>query len=344
MAWTNATSSLAAQIESYLATIVDGHERAATAAWVRAWDTIGPDLELAVNELVLQAADGRLRRADVIRSARLQAALEQIHQTLDGLIDGTASDIIDQLADIVDHAGSLQERIIASQLPAAARQEVAAWSRTDPRQLAAIVDRTAEQITKLTYPLADEAAATMRRELVRGIAVGDNPRAVAARMVRNTEVTFNGGLHRATVIARTEMLDAHRRAAQLADDANADLLTGWTWTCALVGNVCRACLSMHGREFPLDQSGPEGHPSCRCARVAKTKSWRDLGFDIDEPDSLMPSAVDYFDGLSKTEQVDVLGQRGWTAWNEGRYPMDQWASKRTADGWRDSWVPSPAPA
>lgn len=345
MAWTSGTTSLAAQIESYLLNIVDAHTRSTALAWVRAWDTVAPDLEAALNELVLQAVDGRVRRKDVIRSVRLQKALDQIHGALGDVVDGSAAEMIQRLGSVVDHAGAMQERIIASQLPAGERQMVTGWSRVDARQVEAIVTRTADQITKLSYPISDEATASIRRELVRGVAVGDNPRAVASRMVSRTEGVFNGGLARANVIARTEMISAHREAARLSDLQNTDVLKGWAWTCAFSTRTCAACISMHGREFPVEAPGPDGHPSCRCARVGLTKSWSDLGFEgIEEPPSLIPSAADYFEGLPPADQRAILGGRGYDAWQAGGFPMEDWATKRNNPGWRDSWVPAKAPA
>lgn len=344
MAWTSETFGLTAQLRDHLARVLDGHTRAQVAAWVAAWDSLAPEVEAALTEIVLGAVDGRVRRNDVIASQRLLNALELVEGRLDELVQGSAASIIAELGDVVDYAGSLQQRVIASQLPASAVGDVAGWSRVSTTAIDAIVLRTTEQITKLSYPLADEAAAAMRRELVRGIAVGANPRAVAGRMVDRTEGLFNGGLGRALTIARTEMLDAHRAATALADQANADLLTGWVWVSALSTRTCPACFAKHGTLHPLDQPGPEGHQNCRCTRVPKTKTWRELGFDIDEPEDLLPDARTVFDSFTPQQQRDILGPARFQAWQDGRFPMDDWAVKRSTDGWRDSWTPAPAPA
>jgi SPP1 gp7 family putative phage head morphogenesis protein len=344
MAWTAQTSSLVLQVRDYLQRIEDARIRAQVAAWVNGWNDVAPDLEAALNELVVQSTDGTVSRNTLIRSARLQRALEQIQDRLTGLVDGSAAGVINQLADVVDYSGAMQERLVASQLPPGAAGDVAAWSRVDPRALDAIVARTTEQITKRSFPLSDEAAATMRRELVRGMAVGANPRESAARMVANTRGTFNGGLTRALTIARTETLDAQRAASALSDAQNADLLTGWTWTASLSDRTCSACWGMHGQVFAVTVPGPQGHQNCRCTRVPATKSWRDLGFDIDEPPSLLPDAEAQFAAMDQVSQLQVLGPRRYLAWQNGDYPLDRWATKRSNPGWRDSWVRTNAPA
>ena len=192
MAWTPETSSILAQLRDYLARGLDDHTRTTVAAWVRAWDSLAPELEAAIGDLILQAGEGPLRRADVTRSIRLQLALEQIRDRLALLTDESARIVIDRLDDVVEFSGAIQDRLLASQLPPSERASIDAWTRVDRRAVDAIVVRTSEQITKLSYPLADEAAEVMRRELVRGLVTGANPKATAARMLRNSEVTFNG--------------------------------------------------------------------------------------------------------------------------------------------------------
>lgn len=345
MSWDTNTNVLVAQIRSYLDRLTDDHTRLVVPAWVRAWDDLAPELEAVLNDLAIGATDGRIRRTDLMRSVRLQRALEAITDQLAILVGDSADDVIARLTGILEYSGAMQERLIVSQLPTGEADMVRGWTLADPRQLEAIVTRTTEQITKLSFPLADEAAATMRRQLVRGIAVGANPRTVAARMVSRTEGVFNGGLSRALTIARTEMLDAHRAAAAVADAENADILQGWVWTASLSSRTCPACWGMNGQVFPLEQPGPEGHQNCRCARVPKTKTWADLGFEgMDEPPSLAPDAQAVFDGLPETDRRQILGPKRYAAYLDGDFPMDQWAIKRQTPGWRDSYVPAKAPA
>lgn len=344
MAWTANSTVLVTQIRNFLENITDAHTLRMVPAWARAWDDLVPDLEAALNELALQAVDGRIRRSDVIKAKRLQGAIEAIQVQLTELVGDSENNIINKLPEVVDYSGAMQERLIGSQLPASEQSIVNAWSKVDAGQIGAIVERTTEQITKLSYPLSDEATAAMRRHLVRGIALGDNPRAAAARMVKQVEGLFNGGLSRALTIARTEMLDAHRAAAQLGQAANADLLEGWIWSASLSTRTCDACWGMDGHEFPITQAGPEGHQNCRCARVPKTKTWAELGFEgIEEPPSILPDAAAQFEALSKADQVTILGRKKYDAWSSGHFPMSDWATKRKNPGWRDSWVPAKAP-
>jgi SPP1 gp7 family putative phage head morphogenesis protein len=335
--------SLVRQMREHLARIHDAQTRTMAAAWANAWDDVQADLSEALLQLQVQAGDGKITRAAVLKSQRLLNALDQIDGKLNALFEQSGQLAIADLHTIVDNAGHVQERIISAQLPSSERHIVNAWSKVDPHQVDAIIRRSTEQITKLSYPLADQATATMKRELVRGLIGGSNPREVARQMVNRTEGIFNGGLSRALTIARTEQLDAHRSAAMLAEKANTDIVTGWIWAATLGSRTCPACWAMNGQEFGPEESGPDGHQNCRCVRVPQTKTWKQLGFDIPEPPSLLPDAGSQFDALSRSDQLTVLGPSRFAAWDAGKFPMSQWATTRHADGWRDSIVPAPAP-
>lgn len=180
----------------------------------------------------------------------------------------------------------------------------------------------------------------MRSTLIRGIALGDNPRDAARTMLSRVEGGFNGGRARALVIARTEMLDAHRASAQAQDLANAESLAGWQWVATLDTRTCPSCLSQHGTVHPVADPGPMDHQQGRCARLPKAKSWRDLGFDIDEPADIFPDAQAWFEGLPANDQVAVMGQARLDLLKSGKVGWADLSTRRSTDGWRDSYAPA----
>lgn len=340
MAYSDESERIRRRLQAALGQISDQQVRQLTGAWVNAWNDVAPELQAALDEL---SATGRIpTRSQLIRSRRLAAALALVESRLADLFDQSAASTIDQLRAVVDAGGAFTDQMISSMLPPGVN--VDGWSRVDPGQVDAIVQRSTEQITKLSFPLADAATATMKRELVRGMLVGSNPREAARRMLAKSRSTFNGGLSRALTIARTEMLDAQRAACALAEKQNVDVLECWIWTSALGSRTCPSCWAMHGTEHPLEEPGPSDHHCGRCTRVSKTKSWRDLGFDIDEPPSLLPDAEARFAALTVHQQFEILGPARFAAWKDGAFPMSAWAVKRSASGWRDSWVPAKPPA
>jgi SPP1 gp7 family putative phage head morphogenesis protein len=341
---TDRTLRLQQDLRDALQSITDAQTRDLVRAWATAWDEIEPDLTAALLEQL--TAGDRISRAQLLRSTRLRAALAVVAEQLQALAGASQVRIIGDVQHVVDTAGAAQASVIDSQLPPnfMTPEDLAAWSRVDARQITAIVERTTEQITALHKPLAPEAYAVVRRELIRGVAAGSNPRETARRMVRRAErVGFNGGLTRALVISRTETLDAHRRAAELAQANHSDVLAGWTWQATLDARTCPSCWSQHGTLHKLDEQGPNDHQQGRCARLPATKPWSELGIDVVEPPSLLPDAETAFTSLTAAEQQQILGPGRYAAWAAGEFPMDSWSVRRTTTGWRDSYAPAPVP-
>lgn len=335
------TLRLSQQTRRDLLKLVDQHEKAITAAWVDAWDEVAGDLEVALRELITASQSGVLSQATILRSQRLQLALDVVARRLTRLTTDAGATVTADLARMVREASEVQREIVASQLPAVDQDALDTWTRVDQRQMDAIVQRSTERITSQMWPLSAEADAAMRREIVRGLATGAGPRDTARAIVKRAEGQFNGGLARALTIARTEMLDSQRAAAKASQDANADVLAGWIWLTALSSRTCPACLSMSGSEHPLSEPGPQGHANCRCTRAPKTKSWRDLGIDLDEPASALPDAREWFEAQPEAVQVRIMGRRRLDLLRSGEASWSDLATKKANPNWRPSWQVTP---
>lgn len=346
MAITPETLRIAETLRRQVGAIIDTTTNSLVAAWVRSWDNIAFEVVAAIGEL-LQLGDGQWpTRRQIFRTARVINALDVIGHTLEGLADLTRTHTAAGAAEAARLGYEAQGDLIASQLPYGSTQAFAArYHRQQPDAIDAIVRRTAEQINASHWPLAGEATKRMKDELVRGVVVGDNPRTAAARMVRNLEGEFNGGLTRALNIARTEILDAHREAAEIGQEEHEDVLDGWVWHCELNksrGRTCPSCWARHGKVFPLSVPGPIDHQQGRCSRTPKTKSWADLGFEgIDEPDDLIPDARAIFDSLPEAEQVEIMGRRRLDLLRSGDIAWEDLSELRPSEEWRDSYGTRP---
>lgn len=328
------------ELEQGLNLRLDEHTRLLVQAWALMWAEVVDEAQSAADDLVAGAKDGRVTYRQAIRSTRVARALRAIADALEELARRTGVIITDRLDQMVEDAAKGNLAMIAAQLPRGVGID---FARVDARALAAIVQRVTERITAKAYALSPAGQAAIRRELLRALPVGDNPRVTARRIVTRTEDTFNGGLTRALTIARTETLDAHRAASREADRARADVLQGWQWVASLGPRTCPACIGMHGSVHDLETPGPQGHPNCRCSRVPATKSWADLGFDVPEPPSLLPDAQAWFEGLDVDTQRSILGPTRFEAWLAGEFPLSAWAVRRDNPDWRPSFVPAPAP-
>lgn len=107
---------------------------------------------------------------------------------------------------------------------------------------------------------------------------------------------------------------------------------------------CPACFSMHGSIHPADEPGPLDHHQGRCARVPLTRSWRDLGFDVDEPPSVIPDAQATFDAMGRDARRQVLGGKGLAAYEQGRFPMSAWSVRKDTPEWRPAYYAAKPPS
>jgi SPP1 gp7 family putative phage head morphogenesis protein len=345
MATSKGTLRLLDQLHEDIANITDQQVRDLVKAYASAWDEVASDLDAALTEVLAAAKDGRVSRAKKAQSARLRRALAVISTSLQDLAKQAQVRVVGDLDEAIRLAGKSEVDLIRSMLPAKATASlVTSFDRVDDKAIAAIIKRSTQQIHARTRPIPADQVRVMKRELIRGVAVGDNPRETARRIMARTEGQFIGGAARATTIARTETLDAMRAGARAADRANKEVLDGWQWVADLSGRVCPACLAMHGSVHDVDDPGPLGHQNCRCARAPHTKSWADLGFkDLDEPADILPDAQAWFDGLLKADQKAILGADGLAAYTAGKFPMSAWATRKDTPGWRPSYVPASPP-
>ena len=345
MAVTAETLRLLGGMRIQLGQTVDAATSDLIRAWAVGWTEVRAEWDAALTDLADTGTDGRWPTpAQIARADRAQRALDVTRARLTGLAQDAGVRILEDVPTLTGAAAEWHARLTGSQMPAQAGTQVdlaARFNRVDPLQLDAIVARTTQQVTSLTLPLSVDAMASVQAELIRGIAVGDNPRRAAARMVARVEGAFNGGLNRALVIARTEMLDAHRAAGAQQDLANADVMAGWTWAATLDSRTCPSCWAMHGTDYDLDVPGPYDHQQGRCARLPRTKSWRELGFDLDEPASLLPDAETVFQALPADDQLAIMGGARLELLRSGRASWGDLASRRSTSGWRDSFAPTP---
>ena len=346
MAVTHRTLAILDAIRLDLDRRISTEDRLIVEAWARAWAELRPAWSAAIDRLILIQQQGRKpTRREVSEALRATKAIVATQDAIIALAREQGIRISATLPDLTKAARRLEAEMLASTLPPNIPPGHAlagvTFDRVDPKALDAIVRRTARQVTALTWPLSREATAAMKSILIRGVALGMHPNAAAALMLDRVGLAFNGGRARAVAISRTEFLDSHRAATAAQDRANAQVLNGWIWVASLSSRTCSSCLAMHGTEHDLDEPGPIDHGQGRCARVPKTKSWRELGFDIDEPSSVLPDARAFFDALPSGDQVAILGQAKLNLLRSGRIQWSDLATRKSSTGWRDSMVPTP---
>ena len=325
---------------------VDGATQDLALAWARAWNEVAAEWEDALADLVAASEDGAWPPPGKVRRAKKAlAALEQTRRLVTDLADLIPLRVVQVLPTLTAEAIEWQTRLAASQFPPQAGPATviaATFDRVDDDAVRAIVDRTSRRVTALSLPLSAQADAAMRSALIKGVTVGDHPEAAARDMLARVRGLFDGGLQRARVIARTEMLDAHRTASRAQQDRMASTLDGWEWICALDSRTCPSCLSQHGSIHPLTEAGPLDHQQGRCDRLPVVKPWSELGYtDVVEPPSAVPDAQAWFDGLPASQREQIMGRERLALLDSGAISWSDLSTQRRTDGWRPSYVPTP---
>lgn len=340
MSVTAHTLRIADQLRASIDHHVDAATRELVVAWVRAWNAIAPEWSAAIGDVLAMTGDRWPNQSQLLSIERVRAALNAATTELVRLSNQTQGTVAYAVEGVAGETAHWQSLLVASQFPAQVGpgpQMLA--TRLSPTVLDAIVQRTTQQIESTRQRLAPDAVLAMQRSLIRGTALGQNPRATAAYMLRQTETQFNGGLARAMNIARTESLDAQRTAAGAYQQQHRDVLRGWAWLSKLDARTCPSCWARHGTEHPLDEPGPHDHQQGRCARLPLTRSWASLGIAMPEPPSRLADAEATFRALPEHQQLAILGPARLEALNSGTISWNDLSVNRANAGWRDSWVP-----
>jgi SPP1 gp7 family putative phage head morphogenesis protein len=166
---------------------------------------------------------------------------------------------------------------------------------------------------------------------VKGIVRGAHP----TQMARELRDEFGVPLTRAQTISRTEVLNTYRETNREYFAQNTDVVERWRWQAAFQSRTCAMCLAMDGREF--DTKVPMGsHPNCRCVLVPVSKSWAELGFGDDIPDT-RPAAGEtgeqWFAKQPEAVQLAILGPGKLERYKEGKLTLRDTVGYRNDSEW-----------
>lgn len=340
MAYTAEAIEAIEEFQRWLNDGVDSIEDDFIASWDRAWSEVSPQWSKIANELAKE--EKWPSRMTLLGNASVMAALRSTARVLSAQERTGVAYMDGELPGAVEGAAKAEDAMITAQLPQKLREAVAVReAAAGGRAIDAIISRAAVGITSLMAVMPEDVYAKMVAFLVEGVSLGRNPRTVARSILKGMEGKFYWGLNRALTISRTEMLDAMRQAQKATDRNNKDLLEGWRWTTTLDTRTCPSCMAMDGRVFDISVSGPDDHQNGRCARVPKTKTWRELGLDIDEPKDLIPNARQWFDGLPEGSKLQIMGKGRLELLTNGEIGWDDLSTFVPNSNWRGSYRPTP---
>lgn len=208
------------------------------------------------------------------------------------------------------------------------------WTRLNADAVAHVVAalQDASPLRDLIDELSPWSAKRVREELIRGVALGKNPRETAAR-VRGA---LGGSLTRAMTISRTETLRAYRAVTAEGYRRNANVVKGWVWVSALDARTCPVCIALHGTFHSLDETMAT-HPNCRCSMAPATRTWEELGITgIPDTAPTIELGTDWFDRQDVATRRRILGPSKFAAHERGLFRLGDLVGTRTSRAWGPS--------
>jgi SPP1 gp7 family putative phage head morphogenesis protein len=296
------------------------------AAYADTLKALQPRLDALESQIAARIASGEpFSQAWLFQQARYR---ELIRQT-DVLIDqyGAATKAVTTAAQQAAVRGSFVE---AGQmlLPISGgsdelAQLVAGWASVPDSTIQRMVGALQEStpLGQLFAGYGDDAVKDVNRALIRGAALGLGARETA----RAVQSALNISRARSETIVRTETLRASN-AALLAAFQASGVVSGWRWSASLSLRTCAACLSRHGKVYPLSKA-MDRHVNCRCSMSPYLGNGDDVEWETGEKWlKRQPNAV----------QDNILGKEGGSLFRSGDVLLSDFERVTQSSVWGDS--------
>jgi len=122
--------------------------------------------------------------------------------------------------------------------------------------------RAMEVLVDNNFSLVTNANADMKKEMLRVISKGVLEGSSMQKMARNLQKSIGMNRNRATMIARTETINAYNTGA--INQYKKVGVKKWKWITTYDERTCQQCAPRDGRTYPMNADRPPIHPSCRC--------------------------------------------------------------------------------
>jgi SPP1 gp7 family putative phage head morphogenesis protein len=267
----------------------------------------------------------RLLRDDlsVLSRTRQETLLRELRRIIDGVYEDATGALqidLDGLAVYeVEYQGDLFRRVLPVRLevvvPAADQVLAAVNSRPFQGKL------LREVYSELSSSSFRRVRDTIRAGIVEGRTTDQIVRDLRGTRAQGYRDGILDSNRRTTeTVVRTAVNHTANTAREYTYERNADLIKGVRWNSTLDGRTSAVCRARDGKVYePGKGPRPPAHFNCRSSTSPVLKSWRDLGFDIDElPQSTrasmngqVPADQDYDAWLRRQPrdfQDEVLGK------------------------------------
>lgn len=279
------------------------------------------------------------------RAKRLAKLLEQVRETIRSGYRSLSKELVGDLKDLAGIEASFVANTINGQAGVAI-----ATSTIAPAQLTAIAGDVLVQGAPVADWWSRQAGDVLEKftdQMRVGIAAGETSSDLIRRVRGGRK---NGELVRgfmevsrrnADSLVRSATQAVAEAAKETVYEANADIMAAVVWTSTLDSRTTVMCAVRDGKRYTVKDHKPIGHSlpwdsgpgnlhwGCRSTSRPETKSWRDLGLDIDDlppgtrasMDGQVAADLTFENWLSKqstARQDAVLGNGRADLWRDGK--------------------------
>lgn len=305
-----------------------------------------PLLDKADAEIIAKLKARGATLEGTFTSVRLQKLLDSIREINRDAHVIVGRELRKELLAIASYEAGFQQRLIRGALPFA-------WDIVSPpiELLNAAVTARPFQgrlLKEWVSELSDAKARRLRDTIRLGVVQGENVDQIVRRVRGTRALNYTDGVMQigrrgAEAMVRTAVSHTTGAAQEALYVANSDIIAREQWVSTLDTRTCKHCMALDGQTFDLGK-GPKrpAHIGCRCVRVPVTKSWRDLGFDIDElPASTRASmngqvsATETYETWLRKQpagvQDEALGPTRGALFRRGGLPVDSFTNRAGDD-------------
>ena len=275
---------------------------------------------------------------DEIGQARINALVGRVATFLQTaqqqLLTGGAA----ALGDVASREARIQMGLAVRSTPATLARDIFTASPTS--SIGTIANATTEEILgPFSQRWAASTLRTVQGELTQAVAMGEDMRQAARRLERATQMAAS----KAMTMARTGIQSAANRTANEFHSRNRNAFKGVIRVETLDLRTCTVCIPLDGTRWSFEPD-PEAdgtyeerppdilHPNCRGFFIPWTRSWRDLGVDMDElepmerasMDGEVPgnvNAMEWLEGRPDNEIRSVLGPTLFPLYQQGKVSL-----------------------
>jgi len=241
------------------------------------------------------------------------------------------------IADLAEYEADFQVRRLGSTIPVH-------WNITQPspqQLLTAVLNRPFENALFANH-IADIGKSRLRKiegALRMGQVEGQTIPQIARRIRGSRAANYADGILEGSrrgieSLVRTSLNHSSAVSRERTFKENSDLVKGVQWVSTLDASTTIICMDLDGKVFPIGEGPrPPGHFGCRSTIICVTKSWKELGIDLDEAPPGTRASMNgqvsekttypaWLKKQSAERQREALGARRYELYRDGT-PIDR---------------------